>query len=122
MRYRTATIEDLDRLLKLYQAVARTEGGIARLEHEITPDYISNFLEKSLAAGLIIVGENPDDENELVAEIHAYKPGIQVFDHVLSDLTIVVHPNFQRKGLVKPSLQFFWRKLDETGLILEELN
>ena len=60
MRYRTATIEDLDRLLKLYQAVARTEGGLARLEHEVTPEYIGKFLEKSLAAGLIIVGENPE--------------------------------------------------------------
>ena len=112
MRYRTATIEDLDRLVKLYQAVARTEGGIARLEDEVTPDYISNFLEKSLTAGLIIVGENPDDENELVAEIHAYKPGIQVFDHVLSDLTIVVHPNFQRKKLGRTILTIF---LEEIG-------
>ncbi len=97
MRYRTATIEDLDRLMKLYQAVARTEGGIARLEAEITPEYISSFLEKSLATGLIIVGENPDDENELIAEIHAYKAGIQVFDHVLGDLTIVVHPKLPGK-------------------------
>ena len=99
MRYRTATIEDLDRLLKLYQAVARTEGGIARLEDEITRVYIANFLEKSLSNGLIIVGENPDDENELIAEIHACKAGIQVFDHVLGDLTLVVHPDFQGKKL-----------------------
>ena len=46
MRYRTATIEDLDRLLKLYQAVARTEGGIARLEHEITPRLHQQFFGK----------------------------------------------------------------------------
>lgn len=112
MRYRTATIGDLDRLMKLYQAVARTEGGIARLEHEITPDYISGFLEKSLATGLIIVGENPDDENELVAEIHAYKAGLKVFDHVLGDLTIVVHPDFQGKKLGRTILTIF---LEEIG-------
>ena len=112
MRYRTATIEDLDRIIKLYQEVARTEGGIARLEPEITPEYVSSFLEKSLAAGLIIVGENPDNENELIAEIHAYKAGIQVFDHVLSDLTIVVHPNFQRRKLGRTILTIF---LEEVG-------
>jgi ribosomal protein S18 acetylase RimI-like enzyme len=112
MRYRTATIEDLDRLVKLYQAVARTEGGIARLEPEITPEYVSGFLEKSLATGLIIVGENPDNENELIAEIHAYKAGIQVFDHVLSDLTIVVHPSFQKKKLGRTILTIF---LEEVG-------
>ena len=32
MRYRTADIDDLHRLVKLYKAVARVEGGIARLE------------------------------------------------------------------------------------------
>ena len=75
MRYRTATSEDLDALVKLYKTVAGTEGGIARLENEITPDYVRNFLEKSLASGLIIVGEHPDNADELVAEIHAYKAG-----------------------------------------------
>jgi hypothetical protein len=36
MRYRTADIEDLHRLMVLYKAVARAEDGIARLEPEIT--------------------------------------------------------------------------------------
>ena len=72
MRYRTATTEDLDALVKLYRTVAATEGGISRLENEITSEYIDGFLEKSLATGLIIVGENPADANELVAEIHGY--------------------------------------------------
>ena len=112
MRYRTATIEDLDRIVKLYREVARTEGGIARLEPEITQEYVSGFLEKSLTTGLIIVGENPDNENDFIAEIHAYKAGIQVFDHVLSDLTIVVHPNFQRKKLGRTILTIF---LEEVG-------
>ena len=75
MRYRTATIEDLDRLLKLYQAVARTEGGLARLEHEVTPEYIGKFLEKSLAAGLIIVGENKIHEKLLLRSPNGFPDG-----------------------------------------------
>jgi ribosomal protein S18 acetylase RimI-like enzyme len=112
MRYRTATPEDLDAIVKLYKEVARTEGGIARLESEITKDFVRNFLDKSLASGLIVVGEHPDNTSELVAEIHAYKAGIQVFDHVLGDLTIVVHPDFQGQRLGRTILTIF---LEEVG-------
>jgi ribosomal protein S18 acetylase RimI-like enzyme len=95
MRYRTAQLEDLNRLMELYKAVAGIEGGIARIEEEITENYVQSFLTKSLYSGLIIVAENPDDSDELIAEVHAYKAGIHVFDHVLGELTIVVHPKFQ---------------------------
>lgn len=112
MRYRTADIDDVHRLIKLYKAVAQTEGGIARVEQEISESYVRDFLEKSLSSGIIIVGENPDDPEELVAEVHAYKAGIKVFDHVLGDLTIVVHPKFQGKKLGRTIFTIF---LEEVG-------
>ena len=112
MRYRTADIDDLQRLIKLYKAVAREEGGIARLEHEITEEYVHNFIIKSLASGVIIVGENPDDPDELIAEIHGYKAGISVFDHVLGDVTVLVHPKFQGKKIGRTILTIF---LEEIG-------
>jgi len=111
MQYRTADIEDLHRLVKLYKNVARTEGGIARLEDEITENYVRNFLEKSLATGLIIVGEHPNDPNELIAEIHSYKAGIRVFDHVLTDLTIVTHQEFQGKKIGRTILTIFLEEI-----------
>ena len=58
------------------------------LKHEVTEDYVKNFILKSLATGVIIVGENPDDPEELVASIHGYKAGIRVFEHVLGEVTI----------------------------------
>ena len=112
MRYRTATPEDLDAIVKLYKTVAQTEGGIARLEDEVTSDYVRNFLQKSLESGLIVVGEHPDNADDLVAEIHAYKAGIQVFDHVLGELTIVVHPDFRGKKVGRTILTIF---LEEVG-------
>jgi len=112
MRFRTADIDDLNRLIKLYKNVAREEGGIARLEHEITEDYVKDVIIKSLASGLIIVGENPDDPDELVAEIHGYKSGISVFEHVLGDVTILVHPKFQGKKIGRTILTIF---LEEIG-------
>jgi hypothetical protein len=47
MRFRTADIDDLSRLIKLTSRCAE-EGGIARLEHEVTEDYVKNFITKSL--------------------------------------------------------------------------
>jgi ribosomal protein S18 acetylase RimI-like enzyme len=111
MRYRTADIDDIPRLVKLYKAVAQKEGGIARVEEEISEAYVNNFLEKSLSSGLIIVGENPDDPEELVAEIHAYKAGIKVFNHVFGDLTIVVHPNFQRMKIGRTIFTIFLEEI-----------
>jgi ribosomal protein S18 acetylase RimI-like enzyme len=112
MRYRTADIDDLHRLINLYKAVAREEGGIARLENEVTEDYVKNFILKSLATGVIIVGENPDNAHELIAEIHGYKSGLSVFDHVLGDVTILVHPKFQGKKIGRTILTIF---LEEIG-------
>lgn len=111
MVYRTADVDDLHRLVKLYKAVAHVEGGIARLEHEVTEEYVKNFIQKSLATGLIIVGENPDDPDELVAEIHGYKAGIKVFDHVLGDVTILVHPKFQGKKIGRTILTIFLEEI-----------
>jgi ribosomal protein S18 acetylase RimI-like enzyme len=112
MRYRIADIDDLNSLILLYKAAARTEDGIARLESEITEDYVKGFLLNSLATGLIIVGENPDNETELIASVHAYKKGIRVFDHVLGDVTLVVHPQFQGKKIGRTIFTIF---LEEIG-------
>ena len=107
MKYRIAGVDDLPALIKLYKAVARLEDGIARLEHEVTETYVRNFIEKSLATGLIIVGEDPNDPTELIAEVHAYKQDIKVFDHVLSDLTIVVHPAYHGKKVGRTIFTIF---------------
>ena len=112
MRYRTADMDDLHRLILLYKAVARVEGGIARLEHEVTEEYVKNFIQKSMATGVIIVGESPDNADELVASIHGYKAGIRVFEHVLGDVTLVVHPQFQGKKIGRTILTIF---LEEIG-------
>jgi len=110
MHFRTADLNDLPRIVQLYKAVASIEGGIARLEQEITEDYVKNFLTKSISQGQIIVCEHPDDADQLIGEMHAYRPGIKVFDHVFSDLTIAVHPQFQGKKIGRTLFTIF---LDE---------
>jgi ribosomal protein S18 acetylase RimI-like enzyme len=99
MHFRSGNLNDIEKIKALYKAVAKNGVGIARQENEVTDEYIQNFISKSIEKGLIIVGEHPDDPQQLVAEIHAYKSGLKVFDHVFGDLTLVVHPQFQGKKL-----------------------
>lgn len=90
MHFREAQLEDIPRILTLYKEVAAQPGGIARLGHEVTEAYVSGFVDKSIRQGLIIVCEDPENSERLVAELHAYRPGLSVFNHVFSDLTIAV--------------------------------
>jgi ribosomal protein S18 acetylase RimI-like enzyme len=111
MHYREATQDDLFPILDLYKAVARAGGGIARSEGEINESYMQNFISRSIQSGLIIVGENPEDSNQLICELHGYKQGIAVFDHVIGDLTIVVHPEHQGKKLGRTIFTIFLNEI-----------
>ena len=110
MHYRTANESDIPRLVKLYKAVAKTPGYIARLEHEITDEYVSHFVHNSLKTGLIIVGESETDPEELIAEVHGYKSDLKGFGHVFGDVTFLVHPEHQGKGIGRTIFTIF---LDE---------
>jgi len=112
MYIRTAVPEDGPRIKTLYQEVIRAGGALARREHEVTDEYIDHFLKRSFEDGLIIVAEHPDDPNKLIGEIHAYKPGIQSFAHVLSELTLAIHPDFQGKKVGRTLFTIF---LEEVG-------
>ena len=94
---RSAEAADLGAIVDLYRQVARIPGGLARLEHEIHEDYVRGFLDHALASGLSFVAASED--GQLLGEIHAYPPGPFCFSHVLSELTIAVHPAAQGLGV-----------------------
>jgi ribosomal protein S18 acetylase RimI-like enzyme len=104
---------DLRKIVVLYKTVAARSGGIAREADEVTEAYVMNFIEKSLESGIILTIEDPENPEVIIAEIHTYKPGIRVFAHVFSDLTVVVHPDYQGKGIGK---LLFRTLLEETEL------
>ncbi|MDB5013216.1 MAG: family N-acetyltransferase [Daejeonella sp.] len=83
----------------LYQKVSSISGGLARTEQEITSAYIDIIYEQSRKNGVQLVIRHPNSDTDIVAEIHCYKLGPQVFNHVLSDLTIAVDPDFQGQRL-----------------------
>lgn len=113
MHIRTAEPTDLQRIKQLYQAVAKAGDGLARKPHEVTDEYVEGFLTKSLDHGLIVVAEHPTNADELVGEVHAYSPGVEVFNHLYSNLTIAVHPDFQGKKIGRTLFTIF---LEEIGL------
>lgn len=98
---REGKTSDLHKIAALYRTVASRSGGIAREADEVTEAYVRSFIEKSLESGIILTIEDPENPETLIAEVHTYKPGIKVFAHIFSDLTIVVHPNHQGKGVEK---------------------
>lgn len=96
-RVRPSTDDDLHAVIDLYRRVARAPGGLARLEDEISRDYVAGFLTSSSKRGLSLVAATND--GMLLGEIHGYSPGIFCFAHVLSELTIAVDPKAQGLGL-----------------------
>lgn len=94
---RVAEEEDLAGVLALYRAVAERPGGLARLAAEIDEDYVGSFMRHARCRGLELLAV--DDAGAVVGEIHAARPGIYCFSHVLNDLTIAVHPDCQGTGV-----------------------
>jgi putative acetyltransferase len=105
---RTGRAEDTLAIRALYQAVAATPGGIARSPAEVTLEYVDGFVSRSLSRGVILVAEQ-DGVPGLAAELHTYRSELRIFNHVLGELTVAVHPAAQGQGLGR---QLFVRLLD----------
>ncbi|NET34231.1 MAG: GNAT family N-acetyltransferase [Cyanothece sp. SIO1E1] len=101
VRIERSELAHTEAIFSLYQDVVRHSGGIIRIEEEVTSDYVRSFLQKSIQSGIAYHITDPAEAQSIIAEIHAYKPGLSAFRHILADLTIVVHPDFQGKGLGK---------------------
>ena len=107
MTIREAHLADFDGIFRLYKLVAAQGNGIARTEDEITEGYVRHNLTQGLADGIVLVVES---DGQIVAEIHTYRIGIRIFEHVLSNLTIAIHPEYQGQGI---GFQLFSRLLEK---------
>lgn len=107
-----ATLDDRAAILELYRAVASVPGGLARTADEISGEYVSGFLEKSISNGVIVIGRDAGSR-KIVGEIHGYRLGPSVFGHVLGDLTIAVDPGFQGRGIGRRIFAEFMRRVIE---------
>jgi ribosomal protein S18 acetylase RimI-like enzyme len=99
--FRKATIKDTDAIFKLYKQVSKRSGGLARSNDEVSKKYVEQFILKSLNKGVEFVVIDKFQENRIIGEIHCYKLDPKVFNHVFSELTIAIDPDYQGKGLGK---------------------
>lgn len=104
-------MEDQVALCQLYKEVAKRSGGIVRNAFEINEVYVNGFLQKTIETGLGFCTHHLD---QIVGEIHAYKDDIYAHRHVLGELTIIVHPDFQGKGLGKQLFTHFLKTVQTT--------
>lgn len=105
MIIRKATISDREGIAELYRTVAGNVIGISRRPHEITDTYVYALLNKKPSDIVCLVGTNED--GDIIGVIHGIKNGLEVYSHVLADLTVIVKPEEQSKGIAtKLSMEF----------------
>jgi len=109
--FRRAKEEDMSNIKKLYLAAASQSNGIARKPHEITDKYINKIVSGSIKKSLIMIAEEKD---QIIGSVNALKLGPECFSHVLSDLTFVIHPEFQGKGVGKALFKAFLEEIKKT--------
>ncbi len=98
---RNSNGNDFKKILELYKTIAEKTIGIARDIDEVNESYINHIMTASEGGGIELVVEDPDNSEKLIAEIHCFRLNLKIFNHILGDLTIVVHPNFQGNGIGK---------------------
>ena len=113
---RQATRQDAEAIRQLHRRVARISQGIARTEPELTEPYFDGLFDTVEQYGLMLIAI--DETGQLIAEIHASKYGIHIFEHILTGLTIAVHPEYQGRGVGKQLFQAFF---NETGRVFPEV-
>jgi ribosomal protein S18 acetylase RimI-like enzyme len=113
VKLRKGTSSDQARIKALYKTVAGVENGIARQVKEITDDYITGWIDRSIQRGWWVVAE--DAHGNILGSIHAYRPEIEIFHHVLSELTIAVDPRVQGQGVGRQLFCFFQESLKKSS-------
>ncbi len=105
LKFRSPTLDDLDKVRQLYRKVARLSGGIARREKEITTTYVRKFMKGAAASGFHLVVDHPHNREMIIGDLHCQTLTPKAFSHVLGALTIAIDPDFQGQGIGKILLQ-----------------
>ncbi len=95
VQVRLATSDDVDALLAVHRAAAVTPGGLARAPEEISRAYVEQAIGAPGAVSFVAVGP----EGEIWGEIHGRRESVALFSHVMSNLTVAVHPGRQGLGV-----------------------
>lgn len=90
--------DDAEAFLELNRAIALIPGGFVRTEDEITLEYVKKAIARGESGG-IAIGAIERGTGRLMGAITGRHLKLKAFDHVISHVTIGVHPDFQQKGI-----------------------
>ena len=106
MHYRIAEPRDKKQIHLLYTSVLAA-GAIVQFPNANEESFIENIINNSLANGLIIVGEHPQDASSIVAVIHASRSIFICTKHVFDHFQLLVHPEFRGRKIGRTILSIF---------------
>lgn len=93
---RKATPNDLGKIFDLYQLVSEVnQGNLTQEKDEITLEYVEEMLRCGLERGLILVIE---EDEKIVGYLKAFTSEFRCLAHVLTNATMMIHPEWQGKG------------------------
>jgi ribosomal protein S18 acetylase RimI-like enzyme len=93
---RSANRWESQQIYELYQVVSTLNlGNLTQEEDEITLKYVGEEVEQGLARGLVLVLEQ---ENQIIGYLKAFTSPFRCLAHVLTNATMMVHPEWQGKG------------------------
>lgn len=110
-----SNINDAKALKDLYQLIAASSNTLGMLPEECTLEHFEQVIEKSNDYGIII---GADEDQKLIGFVYAYKLNLKLFDHMLSNMAIGVHPQYQRQGIAKNLLEKFFEAVDQEQSII----
>lgn len=82
----------------MHIAVATRSGGIARYADEVTESYVHEIITRGTERGIILVAQDVE-AGAILGELHTYSHGLRRLSHVLTALTVAVHPDAQGQGI-----------------------
>lgn len=97
MIIRSAKIGDREAIADLFRNVSVNDVGFTRRKHEITDTYVYALLNKKPNEIVCLVCE--DENEEIIGVVLGTKNGLEMYDHILSDLTVIIKNGLQSQGL-----------------------
>jgi len=97
VKIRKAHSTDRGHIARIYRDLEGKVEGITRRPEEITETYVFTLLNQSEDKFIVLVIEN--DEDEIIGFVHGEKVGLAIYDHILTNFTVVVKPEYRKKGI-----------------------
>jgi L-amino acid N-acyltransferase YncA len=114
---RKATESDLPQIYTLYKTVASTNpGSLTQQVDEITLAYVQEMLTKGRERGLVLVLEQ---NSHLIGYLKAFTSKYRCLASVLTNTTMMIHPEWQGKGYGSQLMQAYLREIQRLLLHLK---